>query len=160
MVNKILKDTYLGGPTTTALQNGVSTCQQMYYNKETRVMVNQSVNDFYIHFLFKIDALPHNVALPLDIAVTFFKNFSPDIREFLISEGVQVPPRTPTETNRQGNHRLLLVINEALEVEKKIIKIKSVVQPASRSCNTRTLMGMICEKTLNKNVWLGKEISI
>ena len=65
----------------------------MYCDIETRVVVNQSVNNFYTRFLFKIDALPQDVAFPLDIAATFFKNLRPDIREFLISEGVQVPPR-------------------------------------------------------------------
>ena len=46
-------------------------------------------------------------AFPLDIAANFFNNLGPDVREFLISEGVQVPPRPPTETNHQVNHRLL-----------------------------------------------------
>ena len=62
-------------------------------------MVNQSVNEFYTRFLFKIDALAQDVAFPLDIAVTFFKNLSPEVREFLISEGVQVPTRPPNENN-------------------------------------------------------------
>ena len=43
-------------------------------------MFNQSVNQFYIRFLFKIDALPQDIALPLDISETFFKNFSPEVR--------------------------------------------------------------------------------
>ena len=43
-------------------------------------MVNQSVNEFYNRFLFKIDALPQGVTLPLDIAATFFKNLSPNVR--------------------------------------------------------------------------------
>ena len=43
-------------------------------------MVNKSVNDFYTQFLIKIDALPQDVAFPLDIAATFFKNLSPDVR--------------------------------------------------------------------------------
>ena len=43
-------------------------------------MVNQSVNEFYNLFLFKIDALPQYVAFPLDIAATFFENLSPGIR--------------------------------------------------------------------------------
>ena len=60
MVKTSLKDTYLGGRTTTALKNEVSTCRQMYYDRETRVMVNQSVNEFYTWFLFKIDALPQD----------------------------------------------------------------------------------------------------
>ena len=46
---------------------------------------------------FKIDALPQDVDLPLDIAATSFNNMSTDIREFLISEGVKVTPSPPTE---------------------------------------------------------------
>ena len=65
----------------------------MYYNKKTRVVVNQSVNEFYTWLLFKIDALPQDVAFPLYIAVTFFNNLSPDVRDFLISEGFQIPLR-------------------------------------------------------------------
>ena len=74
-----------------------------------------NINEFCTRFLFKIDALPQYFALPLDIAATFFNNLSPDIRESLILEGVQVPPRPPTENNHQGNQRLLLVINAAVE---------------------------------------------
>ena len=85
-VKIVLKDVYFGGTTPTELQNEVSICPKMYYDRETRVMVNQSVNEFYTRFLFKIDSLPQDVAFPLDIAATFFKNFSPDVREFLISE--------------------------------------------------------------------------
>ena len=58
---------------------------EMYYDKETRVMVNQSVNEFYTLFLFKIDALPHDAVLTLGIAADFFNKLIPDIREFLIS---------------------------------------------------------------------------
>ena len=112
-----LKDTYLGGTTPTALQNNVSTCRQMYYDRETLIMVNRSVNEFYTWFLFKIDALPQDVAFPLVISSTFFKNLSPDVRELLISEGVQVPPMPPTENNHQGNQRLLLVKNTAVEAK-------------------------------------------
>ena len=71
--------------TTISLKNEVSTCQKVYYDKETRVMVNQSVNEFYTRFLFKIDAIPQEVALPLGISATFFNNLSPKVREFLIS---------------------------------------------------------------------------
>ena len=39
-----LKGTYLGRATSTALQNEVSTCRKMYYDRETFVMINQSVN--------------------------------------------------------------------------------------------------------------------
>ena len=68
----------------------------MYYDKENQVMINQSVNEFYTQFLFKIDALPQEVGFPLDIAAKFFKNLSPNVREFIISEGVQVPQRLTT----------------------------------------------------------------
>ena len=103
MVKTSLKDTYLGGTTPTALKNEVSKCWKMYYDRETRVMVNQSVNKFYTRFLFKIDALPQDVAFPLDITATFFKNLSPDVRDFLISEGFHVNPRPPNEKKHQGN---------------------------------------------------------
>ena len=93
MVKIALNDTYLGGTTPTALKNGVSTCRQIYYDKETSGMVNQSVNEFYTQFLFKVDALPQDISFPLHIDATLFSNLSPNIREFLISEGVQVPPR-------------------------------------------------------------------
>ena len=56
----------------------------MYYGKYNKVMTNQSVNDFYTSFLFKIDALPQDAAFPLDTAVTFFNNLIPDVRELLI----------------------------------------------------------------------------
>ena len=52
----------------------------MYYDRETQVMVNQSVNDFYTHFLSKIDAFSQDVVFPLDISATFFNNLSPDVR--------------------------------------------------------------------------------
>ena len=109
-----LKDTYLGGTTPTALKNEVSTFHQMHYDRYTHVMVNKSLNEFYTRFLFKIDALPQDFALPLDISANFFKNLIPGVREFLISEGVQVLPRPPTEKNHQGNQRLLFVINAAV----------------------------------------------
>ena len=48
-------------------------------------MVDQSVNEFYTRFLFKIDTLPQDFAFPLDIAATFFNNFIPNLRDFLIS---------------------------------------------------------------------------
>ena len=55
----------------------------------------------------------------MDIAATFFNNLSPDVRDLLISEGVQVPQRLPTEIDHQRNQRLLLVRNEELKAEKK-----------------------------------------
>ena len=36
----VLKDTYLGGTTTTELQNEVSTCQKIYYDRQTSIKVN------------------------------------------------------------------------------------------------------------------------
>ena len=70
-------------------------------------MTNQSVNEFYTRFLLKIGALSQDVALPLDIDATLSNNLSPKNREFLISEGVWVPPRIPTENNHQGNQRII-----------------------------------------------------
>ena len=106
-------------------------------------MVNHSENEFYTRFLFKIDALPQDFTFPLDVSGTFFNNLSPDVREFLTSEGVQVPPRPPTETNHQGNQRLLLVINETVKPEKKFRTTKAAVQPVSGSLHNKTCMGMI-----------------
>ena len=85
MVKTALKDTYLVGTTPTALQNEVSSLRKNYYERETWVMVNHSVNEFYTPFLFKIDPLPQDLVFPLYIAATFFNNFSPYVREFLIS---------------------------------------------------------------------------
>ena len=104
-----LKDTYLGGTTPTELQNEVSTCRKMYYDKENKVIINQSVNEFYTRFLFKIDALLQGVGLLLKISATFSNNLIPDVREFLISEGLHVTQRLTTENNRQGKQMLLLV---------------------------------------------------
>ena len=84
MVKTALKDTYLGGTAPTALKNEVAICHKMYYDKENQVMINQSVNEFYIRFIFKIDTLPQEVRLPLDIAGTLFNNFSHDVRDSLI----------------------------------------------------------------------------
>ena len=87
MVKIPLQDTYIGGETPTALQDEISKCRRMLNDKDTRFMVNYSVNDFYTRLIFKIDALPHNVVLPLEIDEIFFNKLSPDVREFLISEG-------------------------------------------------------------------------
>ena len=56
----------------------------------------------------------------MDITGTLFNKLIPDVRDFLISEGVQVTQRLPTETNHQGNQRLLLVINASVEADKNI----------------------------------------
>ena len=73
----------------------------MYYDKEDQVMINQLVNAFYTRFLFKIDTLPQEVGFPLNIAANFFITLSPYVREFLISEGVQVPHIPTIETNHK-----------------------------------------------------------
>ena len=85
MVKPSWKDTFLGGTTPTAQKNEVATCQIMYYDNENKFMINKSVNIFYTHFLFKIDALLKEVGLLLDISETLFDNLSTDLREFLIS---------------------------------------------------------------------------
>ena len=84
MVKTSLKDTYLGVTTPTALKNEVSTFRKIYYDKETQVIINNLVNELYTRFLFKIDALPQDVVLPLDIAANLFNNLSPVVRELLI----------------------------------------------------------------------------
>ena len=43
-------------------------------------MMNQLVNEFYTHFLFKIDALLQEVVFPLDIATKLLNNLIPDVR--------------------------------------------------------------------------------
>ena len=49
-------------------------------------MVNQSLNEFYTWSLLKIDALPQDLVLLVDTAITFFNNLIPDAREILILE--------------------------------------------------------------------------
>ena len=114
MIKKSLKDTHLGTTTPTELQNEVATCWKVYYDKDNQVMINQLVNEFCTWFLFKIDALPQELGLPLNITATFFNNLIPNVREFLISEGIQIPPKLPTETTHQRNQRLILVINASV----------------------------------------------
>ena len=63
-------------------------------------MFNKLVNEFYTWFLFKVGALLQDVLFPLEISATFFNDLSPDVRDFLISEGVQVPQRLSIETNQ------------------------------------------------------------
>ena len=57
MVKASLRDKYSAGTTPTALQNEVVTYRKIYYEKDNQVMLNQSVNEFYTRFLFKIDAI-------------------------------------------------------------------------------------------------------
>ena len=81
----------------------------MYYDRDTWFMTNLSVNEFYTRFLLKIDALPHNSVLTLDITATFLNNLSPDKIEVLTSESVQPPLKPPNETNHQENQSIVLV---------------------------------------------------
>ena len=122
----------------------------MYYDIETLVVVNQSVNKFCTRFLFKIDALPQDVAIPLYISAAFFNTLSTSVREFLISEGVQFHLRSSTENNHQGNQRLYLVKNVAVDSEKNIRTIKAEVQPASRSRHPKNFMRMLAGKPSTK----------
>ena len=62
-------------------------------------MFNKLVNEFYTWFLFKVGALLQDVLFPLEISATFFNDLSPDVRELLISEGLQVPQRLSIENN-------------------------------------------------------------
>ena len=90
-----------------------------------------------------MDSLPQYIAFPLNVDATFFNNLIPDVRELLISEGLQVPLRPPTENNLWGNQRLLLVRNATVESEKKTKTIKATVQPASGICHPKTFMGIL-----------------
>ena len=83
----------------------------------------------------------------MDIYEIFFKNLIPDVKEFLVSDGFQVPPRPPTENNHQGNQRGPLVINAAEEAEKNIITIKAALQPSIRRRHTKTFMGVLVGNT-------------
>ena len=127
----------------------------MDYDKETKVTFNKSVNEFYIRFLFKIDSLLQDMVLPLGVYATFFNNLSTKVREFLISEGFQVPPRPITIHNHQGNQRLLLVRDAAVEAEKKIITIKVSMQPASGSRHYKTFVGMLAGNPSTQMAGLG-----
>ena len=79
----------------------------------------------------------------MEISAAFFNNLSPDIREFLISEGVQVPPRPPTENNHQEKQKVLLVKNAALKAENNIRKINVAVKLESGRRHPRKFMGML-----------------
>ena len=78
----------------------------------------------------------------MDVAGTLFNNLIPDVREFFISEAVQVPQRLKIDPNHQGKQRLLLFRNATAEAEKYIITIKAVVQPAGGSLHCRKFMIM------------------
>ena len=70
-------------------------------------------------------------------------SYCPDAMELLISEGVQVLPNPPTETNHHGNQRLLSVRNASVDAENKISTIKAVVQPEIGGSHPRTFIVMI-----------------
>ena len=53
---------------------------EMKYDKETRVIVNQSLKDFYNQLLFKSNKIPKELVTLLDINTTFFNNLSPEVR--------------------------------------------------------------------------------
>ena len=118
-------------------------------------MVNKSVNEFYTRFLFKMYVLPQDVAFPLEIAATLFNNLTPYVRELLISEGFQVPPRPPIGNNNQGNQRLLLVRNVVVGSEKNIKTIKAAVKPASGGRHTNIFMVMLAGKPSTQMAGLG-----
>ena len=80
---------------------------------------------------------------PLKISVTFFNNLSTNVREFVVSEEVQILPRLKIETNHKGNHMFLLDRNASLETKNKTRTIKTVVQPASVIRHPRTFMAML-----------------
>ena len=62
-------------------------------------MLDQLVNYFYSHFMFNIDALSQDEMFLLYIAATFLKKLSPDVQEFLVLEGFQIPARLTRKTN-------------------------------------------------------------
>ena len=130
----------------------------MYYDKETRFMVNQSVNKFYNQFLFNIDALSQKEVFLLDIVEAFFNNLIPNLWEVLVSDVFYIPTRTPAETNNQGNQRLILVRKSEVGDDKNIRTIKASFQPVRDIWHPRKLIvihrwGVI----FNKNVRIGRK---
>ena len=107
-------------------------------------MFHQLVNEFYSRFLFKLDKIPQDIhSITFGHRRTFFNEFSTKVRKLLISEGVQVPPRIPTETNYQGKQRILLFRRASAKEENNTKTIKVSVQPAGGICNPCTFMGMM-----------------
>ena len=95
---------------------------------------------FITGFSSRFYAVPQDVVFPLDVSVTFLNYLSPDVRELLISEGFQVIPRNPTETNQQGSQRLILIRNLTVGSENKTSKIKVTLQKESGSRHPRIFM--------------------
>ena len=63
---------------------------EMYYDKETLVIFNKLVNDFYSRFLFNIDSLSQDVLFLFSLMIFFSNNSIPEVLQFLISKWVQV----------------------------------------------------------------------
>ena len=105
-------------------------------------MLDQSVNYFYRHFMFNIDAITQDKMFLLDIAATLLTFLSPDVQEFLVSEGVQIPARLTRKTNHQGNQKLLLVKDAAVEADKNNRTIKAAFQTVVIVHNPRSFMEM------------------
>ena len=102
-----------------------------------------------------MDTFPRDVVFPLDISTTFSINLITDARDLLVSEGVQVPPSPPTETNRSGNQRLLLVRNAGVEAfEKKDNTSGSAA--IKHKPPSRYIHGYVRGKYLNINDWIGQ----
>ena len=86
-----LKDIYMQGTTATALKNEVSTFWKFYYDKDTWFIVNQSVNEFYIRFLFKVYSLQQYVLFPLDIAENSSTTLVPKWNSYWYQKGSRFP---------------------------------------------------------------------
>ena len=149
-----LKETFLEEITPIEMQNEVSTCRQMCYDRDTHVIVNQSINEFYTRFLFKIGGLPQDAVFPLDIAANFFNNLSPNIREIFISEGVQVPQgyqlkKSPGKPEAHFSQKC------GSRSKKQVRTKKSVVQPESGSRHPSTFVGVLGENPSTQMAGLG-----
>ena len=147
MLKTALKDTYMGITTSTAIQNEVSTCRKIYYDKETRVMVNQSVNSFYTRFLFKMDTLPQALVFPLYIDAIFLTIWVPTCESSCYEKGTGSPKaaeqkQSPRKSESHFGQKCFC------GGRKQNIKNKSAVKSASGSCRTRKFMVTIGEKPL------------
>ena len=91
----------------------------------------------------------------MDIAANLFNNLSPGGWEFLVSEGVQYPIIPPADINKQGNQRLLLVINAAVESYKNGITTKESLQTAGENPKTRLFVGMLGRSSSTEIIGLG-----
>ena len=78
----------------------------------------------------------------LDIASTLLTFLSPDVQEFLVSEGVQIPERITRKTNHQGNQRILLLKDAEVKADKNNGTIKAAFQPVGVVHNPRSFMEM------------------